>query len=158
MIMHSADTFFRPLSLAIALAVAAPAALSAGEEPQDDHECSVASLHGTYGIQMSGTRPSAPGGPIESMVGVVIRDYDGQGGFTQVDNVKGSISGWVPDRQGSGTYTVNADCTGATLFQPGPGQTVAERFVIVDKGREVRSMVATPAPVMVTTVQKRIER
>jgi hypothetical protein len=149
----------RTLPLALALAALASGPLAADDAA--DHgepECSDATLRGAYGIQMSGTRPSAPGGPMEAMTGVVIRHYDGEGGFTQVDNVKGSISGWVPDRPGAGTYTVSADCTGATHFQPGPGQTIEERFVVVDRGREVRSMVATPAPVMVTTVQKLIAR
>ena len=125
-----------------------------------DHDgrrgCSEATLRGAYGIQMQGTRPSGPGGPIESVVGVVIRHYDGRGGFSQVDNVKGSITGLVPDREGFGTYEVNEDCTGATHFQPGPGITIDEKFVIVKKGREVLSMVATPAPVMITTVQRKI--
>ena len=90
------------------------------------------------------------------MIGVVYRRYDGRGGFTQVDNVKGSITGIVPGRPGSGTYEVNADCTGATLFQPGPGITIEERFVIVEQGREVLSMVVSPLPVMMTTVQRRM--
>jgi hypothetical protein len=118
--------------------------------------CTAATLRGAYGIQMQGSRPSGPGGPIESVVGVVIRHYDGHGEFTQVDNVKGSLSGLVPDREGSGTYEVNADCTGVTLFQPGPGISIEERFIIVNKGREVVSMVSSPLPVMVTTVQKKI--
>jgi hypothetical protein len=120
--------------------------------------CSEATLRGAYGIQMQGTRPSGPGGPIETVIGVVIRHYDGQGQFTQVDNVKGSISGWVPDREGFGKYEVNADCTGVTNFQPGPGITIEERFLIVKGGREVLSMVSSPPPVMITTVQKKIGR
>jgi len=99
---------------------------------------------------------TGPGGPIESVVGVVIRRYDGHGGFTQVDNVKGSISGLVPDREGFGTYEVNEDCTGATHFQPGPGITIEEKLVIVNKGREVLSMVSNPPPVMITTIQRKI--
>jgi len=130
---------------------------ASGDHAAGRRECSEATLRGAYGIQMQGTRPSAPGGEIESVVGVVFRHYDGRGEFTQVDNVKGSISGLAPDRPGSGTYTVNADCTGATLFQPGPGFTIEERFVIVNRGQEVRSMVASPLPVMITTVQKKID-
>jgi len=81
-------------------------------EPNAHRGCSVATIKGAYGIQISGTRPSAPGGPIESVIGVVIRNYDGRGQFTQVGNVKGSISGMVPDQQGFGTYQVNEDCSG----------------------------------------------
>ena len=121
-------------------------------------ECSEATLRGAYGIQMQGTRPSGPPpAPIESLNGVLIRVYDGHGAFTQVDNVKGSITGIVPDREGSGTYEVRADCSGLTHFEPGPGAPpIEERLVIVDGGEQVFSMVSSPLPVMVTTVQKRI--
>jgi hypothetical protein len=118
--------------------------------------CSEATLHGAYGIQIQGTRPSGPGGPIESVVGVLIRVYDGRGHFTQVDNVKGSITGIVPDREGSGTYEVDEDCTGVTNFEPGPGIVITEKLVIVDRGREVLSIVSNPLPNMVSTVQKKI--
>ena len=83
--------------------------------------CRDRTLRGTYGIQIQGTRPSAPGGPIETVIGVVIRTYDGHGSFTQIDNVKGSISGIAFDRAGSGTYDVAADCTAVVQLQPGPG-------------------------------------
>ncbi len=64
----------------------------------------------------------------------------------------------VPDRPGSGTYQVNPDCSGVTLFQPGPGITIEERMVIVDRGSEIRSIVSSPLAVMVSTEQKRIDR
>ncbi len=126
------------------------------DKPQGNRACSDATLRGTYGVQISGMRPSAPGGPMESVIGVVIRHYDGLGQFTQVDNVKGSISGMVPDRQGSGIYRVNEDCTGVAQAQPGPGILLEERFVIVDDGNEIRSMTSLPPPVMVTGTYKRI--
>jgi hypothetical protein len=118
--------------------------------------CSEATLRGAYGIQMAGTRPSAPGGPLENVIGVVIRQYDGRGQFTQRDNVKGALSGFAPDREGFGTYEVNEDCTAVTRFEPGPGVIIEERLVIVDDGREVMSIVSTPQPVMVSTVQKKM--
>jgi hypothetical protein len=90
------------------------------------------------------------------VIGVVIRHYDGLGQFTQVDNVKGSISGIVPDRQGAGIYRVNEDCSGVAQAEPGPGILLEERFVIVDNGNEIRSMTSLPPPVMVTGTYKRI--
>ena len=120
------------------------------------HECSAATIRGNYGIQIQGTRP-APGGVIESVIGVVLRNYDGAGNITQVDNVKGSVTGIVPDRFGTGTYEVNADCTGVSRFMPGPGILLEERMVIVDGGREIRTMVLAPAGVMITGVHQRID-
>jgi hypothetical protein len=122
--------------------------------------CDARTLQGTYGIQLQGTRPVPPalGGGFESVIGVVIRTYDGFGTFTQVDNVKGFTTGIVPDREGFGEYVVNADCTAGAILQPGPGIVIEERMVIVQDGREIRSMTASPPPLMVTAVQKRIDR
>jgi hypothetical protein len=120
-------------------------------------QCSVATLRGDYGIQIQGTRPSGPGGPIESVVGVVIRTYDGNGSFEQIDNLHGSISGTVPDRPGFGTYVVNANCTGVAYLQlPGPPFAIEERLVIVDNGLELSSATMNPPPVMVTGVHHKI--
>ena len=117
--------------------------------------CSEATVRGDYGIQIQGTRP-APGGVIESVIGIVLRNYDGHGSFSQVSNVKGSVTGTVPDSQGVGTYEVNADCTGVVRFQPAPGVLLEERLVIVDNGREIRTAVMMPTPVMITGVHQRI--
>jgi len=117
--------------------------------------CSEATVRGDYGIQIQGTRP-APGGLIESVIGIVLRNYDGHGSFSQVSNVKGSVTGTVPDSQGVGTYEVNADCTGVVRFQPAPGVLLEERLVIVDNGREIRTAVMVPTPVMITGVHQRI--
>jgi hypothetical protein len=125
---------------------------------QNGPGCSVATLNGTYGSQMQGTRPiPPPGGPgMESVIGVVVRTYDGMGNVTQVDNVKGAMSGIIPNRPGTGTYQVNADCTAEVVFEPGPGITIVERMVIVEGGAEILSITVSPAEVMVTAVQKRI--
>jgi hypothetical protein len=128
-----------------------------GATPQA--RCDLHTLHGTYGLQIRGTRPVPPpqGGGTEDVIGVVIRTFDGRGNFTQIDNVKGSVTGWVPDRPGSGTYQVNPDCTAATQFVPGPGVLIEERLVIVDAGKETYSMTASPPPLMVTSVGKKID-
>ena len=133
-----------------------------GADGQDDErgrwkQCSEATVRGDYGIQIQGTRP-APGGFTESVVGVVFRTYDGQGNFSQVSNVKGWLTGTVPDSQGFGTYEVNADCTGIIRFQPGPGILIEERLVIVDNGREIRAAVMVPTAVAITSVHQRIHQ
>ena len=133
--------------------------MSANDQQNDERGrgrgCSEATIRGDYGIQIQGTRP-APGGLTESVIGVVLRTYDGRGNFSQVSNVKGSITGTVPDAQGFGTYEVNHDCAGRILFFPAPGVVVEERLVIVDDGREIRTAVMAPAPVMITGVHQRI--
>jgi len=122
-------------------------------------QCTDATIRGTYGIQMQGTGPVPPPvGGTQTLIGVVRRTYDGRGNFTQIDNIHGSVTGWVPDRQGSGTYQVNPDCTGSTQFQPAPGAPVIEeRIVLVDGGSELYSVTVSPLPTMVSTVAKRID-
>jgi hypothetical protein len=131
------------------------------EEQVVGRGCSEATLHGAYGIQIQGTRPApppAPAGTIETVIGVIVRQYDGRGGFTQVNNEKGSINGLGPaDREGFGTYRVNDNCSGAhELTIPGVPNPITDRFVIVDHGREVRHFVVSPAPVMVTGVSRKM--
>ena len=132
---------------------------SAGNQQNDGRKdgraCSEVTVRGDYGIQIQGTRP-APGGLTESVIGIVLRNYDGRGNFSQVSNVKGSITGTVPDSEGFGTYEVNPDCTGIVRFQPAPGILIEERLVIVDNGREIRTAVMIPTPVMITGVHQRI--
>lgn len=119
--------------------------------------CSNATVRGTYAVQMQGTQP-LPGGGTQAVIGVVIRTYDGAGNFTQIDNIKGAVTGIVFDRPGWGTYQVNADCSGSTDFEPGPGILIQERFVVIDGGREFRSITASPPPLMVVATGQRTDR
>ena len=140
----------------LAAIVGLTASAAALAEFQPKRFCSDSLVKGTYAIQMQGTRPAFPGGPTETVIGVLVRVYDGEGHVAQVDNIKGSISGWFPDRFGAGTYHVNDDCSVVIDFEPVPGLLVQERAVIVDNGRELRSMVTTPATFMITAIHQRI--
>ena len=146
------------LLLLVAGTQASGPAPSSGQDLES--HCTNHTIRGTYGIHMEGTGPVPPPvGGTQTLIGVVTRTYDGMGNFTQIDNVHGSVTGWVPDRPGSGTYQVNPDCTAATQFQPGPGAPVIEeRIVIVDGGSELYSVTTSPLPLMVTTVGKRTDR
>ena len=126
----------------------------------DGFECADATIRGTYGTQMQGTGPVPPPvGGTQTVIGVVTRTYDGMGNFTQIDNIHGSVTGWVPNRTGSGTYQVNPDCTFATQFVPGPGAPVIEeRGVIVEHGKELYTVTVAPMPSMVSTHSERIDR
>ena len=93
--------------------------------------CSNGSLQGSYGFQLKGTIVGL--GPIG---GVARLTFDGAGNFTQTDNV--TVNGFpiVPNRPGSGTYNVNADCTGTQTLNSG-GQVIHTTFVIAENGMEV---------------------
>ena len=115
--------------------------------------CSTATIKGTYGYTITGSRPVPTNpGQTETIIGVGVRDYDGMGNFTQVDTTKGALAGAAVDVKASGTYAINPDCTGtAFLAIPGPPIRVVEtRLVVVRKGEEIRWIVLSPAPVMVS--------
>jgi hypothetical protein len=134
--------------------MAITSALLAADEAKP---CSLATIKGDWGIVVSGVRPSAPNGPLEQFVGTLTRRYDGVGGFTQVDNIHGAVSGYVPDRPGKGTYTVNADCSAVVKGEiPGVAFQPEERFVIVDDGNASFSATTVPAPLLATNQGRRI--
>jgi hypothetical protein len=124
---------------------------------QENVTCTNATLQGDYGFTVTGTRPSAPGATtIETVVGVAMTSFDGDGNLTQTDNIHGSISGYTtPDRPGTGTYSLNADCTGTMQLSSPGSPTLTLRIVVVDSGNEVRTAVVAPAPVMVTSDGRR---
>ena len=79
--------------------------------------------------------------------GLALQHYDGRGHITQVDHL---VSGGYPPPQawtpGTGTYTVNPDCTGsAVIISPssappgssGPPPPLNIHFVITDHGKQI---------------------
>ena len=142
---------------ALAATLCAPA-FADDKRDSPDKGCNAATIRGDYGIQIQGTR-SLAGGGTESVIGVVLRTYDGHGNLDQTDNVKGSVTGLpVQDRPGYGTYEVNADCTGIARFDPAPGIHLEERIIIVNNGNETRSITSTPAGVNVSGIGLRIRQ
>lgn len=127
---------------------------SPGAFAQDDL-CSVATLHGSYGTQTTGSIVAF--GPIGPVVDTGIIRFDGVGGVSQTTTVSlnGSI---VPNRSSlSGVYTVNADCTGdMALVLPVPGGTTTStsHFVIVDHGKEIRLVVTGAGRVLAGNARK----
>jgi hypothetical protein len=120
--------------------------------------CTNGTLRGTYGYHMQGTAPVPPPvGGTQTVIGVVKVTYDGMGNFTQIDNIHGSVTGWVPDRPGSGTYQVNPDCTASTQFSPAPNVFIEQRMVIVDGGNELYTITTSPLSSMVTALAKRVD-
>lgn len=71
-----------------------------------DDQCTVASLHGSYGYFLSG--PEIGLGPVAA---VGIMTLDGAGGLSARDTV--SNNGVIDRRNGPGAYTLNSNCTGS---------------------------------------------
>jgi hypothetical protein len=127
--------------------------LSANEEGR--RGCSNRTLRGDYGVMVSGVRALGPD-VTESFIGVAIRTYDGRGNFEQVDNSHGTVTGATTNVPATGTYIVNADCSGtSTLAIPG-APPIDTAFVIVDQGNLVNDIVMAPQANLVTAVLRRV--
>ena len=88
-----------------------------GHDDENTKVCTNKTLQGDYGFTVEGEL-LGPGLPPEAQFrGVVMQHYDGKGSFTQVEHTSSSTAfrqrGWTP---GSGTYTVNPNCTGTAVI------------------------------------------
>jgi hypothetical protein len=133
--------------LAIPLAVGNPSSVAA----QDDRHgprCSTRTLRGAYGLVGTGTRGLGPG-VIEQFVTISMVTYDGQGTFVAEGVSHGQTTG-VQGGPVSGTYFVNDDCTGGQTTNIPGRPPLEDNFVIVDNGREVRTVVVSPQTTIAT--------
>ena len=110
-------------------------------------QCSNASLKGAYGFH--GLATIVPAGTPRAIIGRFLLDGAGNWSATLTLNDNGAIRR-ITD---SGTYNVNADCTG-TLSAP----SGSVEIVIVDKGKEFYQMRTDPASVVLYGVTKRQSR
>ena len=120
---------------------------------EDTKGCTNKTLQGDYGFALEGEIL----GPGLQFRGVVMQHYDGNGNFTQVDHIV--FNGMPPAEEwtaGSGTYTVNPNCTGsAVIIVPGnPLSPINLHFVVVKQGKEIHQVVDANA---VTAVGNRVE-
>jgi hypothetical protein len=136
----------------VACAVLPNPTRAAGPDPdhesyprRDDFRCNNETLRGNYGFTITGMRPAGPGGPLVAIVGTALTTFNGDGTFDQFDNINvgpPAVS-YVPDRPGSGTYSLSPDCSGTMTLVAG-GMTLQLAINVVDHGREIRTAVVTP--------------
>lgn len=101
--------------------------------------CSNQTVKGTWGTTIEGTIL----GPNLQFRGLALAYFDGNGHVTQVDHI---VFDGVPPSQewspGSGTYTVNPDCTGSgVLSTPSNPTPVQTHFIIVENGKKIIQVV-----------------
>jgi hypothetical protein len=121
------------------LAFSFSAVAQSKSETPNGGRCSNRTLNGDYGFTLEGTIL----GPNIPLRGLVMQHYDGNGNITQVDHV---VDGGVPPTQewapGTGTYTVNPDCTGAGVISSSSGQgPLPIHFVVVNNGKQIFQVV-----------------
>lgn len=138
-----------PVMIVCGLLVAASSARvdqerGTGHDDGDTKACTNRTFRGDYGSSVEGLILPAPGVtfPIR---GVVMTHYDGKGTFTQVDHIVFNGAPptieWTP---GTGTYQVNADCTGTAHIATSTGGFVNLVFVVVSQGKQINSVVTAP--------------
>ncbi len=106
--------------------------------------CSIASLKGSYAFRRTGVN-NVVGGPI-AQIGIDVFHGDGTRGLirsTRSNN--GEIQDWT-DSPPSGSYTVDADCTGSVFAADG---TKNDNLIVIDGGR--RFLLLSVAPGTITT-------
>lgn len=111
-----------------------------GAQPDDSH-CSNLTLRGNYGGSFDG-QSSTPAGTT-LLRGLVLTQFDGAGNLSQREfltaNGAPPLSGeWTPTH---GTYQIAADCTGVAEIVQGNGNILRQRWVVVNRGREIRAIV-----------------
>lgn len=109
--------------------------------------CSNETLKGDWGTTIDGTVV----GPNILFRGLARAHFDGKGHFTQVDHIVGD--GMPPADEwtsGSGTYTVNPDCTGTSVVNSGSNPNpIGTHFIIVDNGRTSIGVVDANAVIVI---------
>jgi hypothetical protein len=123
------------------------------EEPPFEG-CFLGSVHGSFGMSTTGSIVAF--GPVGLVAEAGIISFDGEGNVSQTTTV--SLNGTiVPDRHATGTYTVDADCTGdlkVLLPTPAGFSPSTSHFVIVDSGRELRMVNTGNGRVLTSNARK----
>ena len=126
----------------------------------DNDGCSDATLKGDYAFTVYGQILNIDG-TMTTRTGIAMTHFDGLGGLKQIDYVSALTPGHNPPggidtapafrQDETGTYHVNADCTGtAEIDFPKPlggtGAVIKLIFVLADYGREIHTVVTSLTP------------
>ena len=149
---------------AVAIAVLA---LTGSLRAQDQDGCTNSTLRGDYAFTVSG-KLFLPNGTTIEREGVAMTHFDGAGNLSQVDFVLSSPNAAPPPgpapvdpvtgfhNQETGSYSVNADCTGHFEIDNPPiitatgqvvkGAVIHVQFVLSNHGRAIHTIVTSLTP------------
>lgn len=147
-----------PIMIVCGLLMSASSARADSEEGA----CSNRTIQGQYGGTLEGIFFAAPGVTLP-ISAVDIINYDGKGNLNEYGGYL-VVNGTPPATTGatdSGTYQVNADCTGTAhiLVDPSTNFFLNLAFVVVRDGKEIYAVVTGPyaGPIIMSSyVLKRI--
>ena len=117
--------------------------------------CSNSSIRGTYAFTIHGTI-FLPNGSTLLVDGIARETFDGKGNERQVDAVatNGMLTpGWRP---GSGSYSVNQDCTGTQTIVISGNPDLHLQFIVAQGGSTIHQVVIEPGAA-VTAEGERLE-
>jgi hypothetical protein len=129
---------FRASLFLLTIALLASSTLTA-----DANACSNATIRGTYAFTIHGTI-FLPDGATLVIDGIAKTTFDGNGNLTQVDAIadNGNLTpGWRP---GTGTYSVNPDCTGTQTIVIAGMPDLHLQFIVAQSGNTIRQVVIDP--------------
>jgi len=118
--------------------------------------CSLATLTGNYAFSQPGFTPrNSKGIPLPiAVVGVSTFDGAGNVSATFTDMSPGKPT-YIPTQgTGSGTYTVNSDCTGSVSFTSGDAAGQTLNLVIIGGGTEAFGVNTTPFVIATSDFKK----
>ncbi|HEY3214881.1 MAG TPA: hypothetical protein VGK93_00160 [Candidatus Eisenbacteria bacterium] len=140
--LRSAIPVAMAAGLAATLALSTVWSVTADDDDGGEGRCSNRTLRGDYGFDIGGQILT---GPLAGNVlrGVAMTHFDGHGNLTQVDFATfNGVPGWPDWRPATGTYDLNPDCTGtAEIIPSDQSPSLHLRMVVVDRGREIRTIV-----------------
>jgi hypothetical protein len=121
--------------------------LTAGAYAKDGNDCTQGSLTGSFGYALEGLRFPSPPSPVGvELVGAAgLMVFDGMGGLTAQDtfHTAADSTGVIGRRTGTGTYTVDSNCTGSAEIGGDYGG-LRFYFAIFSRGTEFAFMVTNP--------------
>lgn len=139
---NTTKTFAMAAVAALALAIA-PAATA-----QVNKGCNNATMQGTFAYTSTGAFVAAPA-PLGPYADAGAQTFDGNGN-TAVAGMS-STNGTIGAANNSGTYSVNADCTGTFILQIAPGIAAHYFFVIANNGATFQAVCLDPVAVITRT-------
>jgi hypothetical protein len=152
-------------SVALVLVVAGLTAIGAGNASplpsEENRGCTNAILHGTYQWNVSGfiQTTNLNGGNIGDFAPIVEASYavfDGHGAITKLVSTDNFSSGGSFTVTGTGTYSVNRDCSGSLTFNIAGGGSINRHLEIQD-GETVDFVHTDTGLIIAGTMKKRKE-
>lgn len=123
----------------IYVVIAEPNPVNSATWEQLASSCSNASVNGSYGYSISGGLLVGPDGtPLASpmpfsAVGMAVTDGAGNISGSETDNAGGNVTNFT----WSGTYSVNADCSGTETGTTSVSQTVHNALAVLSSGKVI---------------------